>query len=512
MKTPLFMGFLYMVAFAAPAAAGLIVEARYRAPRTLLVDQKIQACEPVLRKLFGACEKGEWVADPENLSGRVRWNCNDYAPALDEKSKRALLAQLDSQWHEPVNIYKAQAFGQGFGPVVRNGSVFDPKSAGAVTSMIPSNLDASSSGLLFDGRAQGGPGATPQFAPNTLQSWVQTALTPPKERSRDIVLPVERPVLGDVPYAKEIESAAKKHGLDPKVLSAVVAAKSGYRAGLDGNGINGLMGLSRGTFVTVAGKGKNILDPQQNLDAGAKILAGLLKQFDGDIHRALAAYQVGPRAVLISGGIPSDRGVREFLAAYERAYRAGPNKPPVKAEQPPTVARRAKDQVQIVMIDRNAKGAARYRPLIESIAKKYGVDPDLMQAMIMRESEGDPDAVSHKGAQGLGQLMPETAQMLGVKNPHDPAENLRGMARHLDYLLDKYENPALALAAYNAGEGRVDRNGGKIPYIRETRNYVEIVRDNYFDLTGKRLEIDPSLYAPKPQPKPKATAKRRAKH
>lgn len=116
--------------------------------------------------------------------------------------------------------------------------------------------------------------------------------------------------------------------------------------------------------------------------------------------------------------------------------------------------------------------AARLEELIESSSKQEGVKPDLVRAVIEEESGGRPCAVSSKGAQGLMQLMPATADQLGVKDPFDPKQNVDGGTKLLKQLLAKYNgNISLALSAYNAGEERVDRDG-KVPAIPETTNYV----------------------------------------
>jgi soluble lytic murein transglycosylase-like protein len=112
------------------------------------------------------------------------------------------------------------------------------------------------------------------------------------------------------------------------------------------------------------------------------------------------------------------------------------------------------------------------QPLIKDAATRQGLREDLVRSVIERESAFKPCAVSPKGAQGLMQLMPATAQQLGVTNPLDPAQNIDGGTRYLKQLLDKYKGSIeLALAAYNAGPARVDKDGG-VPAIPETRDYV----------------------------------------
>ena len=110
--------------------------------------------------------------------------------------------------------------------------------------------------------------------------------------------------------------------------------------------------------------------------------------------------------------------------------------------------------------------------LVEESSQQAGLKPELVRAVIDQESGARPCAVSSKGAQGLMQLMPATAESFGVRDPFDPRQNVDAGTKLLKQLLVKYNNDvSLALAAYNAGEGRVDREGG-IPQIPETVNYV----------------------------------------
>jgi soluble lytic murein transglycosylase-like protein len=120
--------------------------------------------------------------------------------------------------------------------------------------------------------------------------------------------------------------------------------------------------------------------------------------------------------------------------------------------------------------------ASAYDSLVIEHASRQALRPELVRAVIQVESGFNPHALSPKGAMGLMQLMPATARELGVRNAFDPAENIRGGTAYLRQLLDRYDgSEELALAAYNAGTGAVDRYGRQIPAYRETRDYVRKV-------------------------------------
>nr|WP_075223092.1 lytic transglycosylase domain-containing protein [Acuticoccus yangtzensis] len=147
----------------------------------------------------------------------------------------------------------------------------------------------------------------------------------------------------------------------------------------------------------------------------------------------------------------------------------------------------ASDPPQGVPIPASSTGRAQFRAMAHAVGLRHagGSGPraagltatgfaDLFVALIDQESRFDPRATSPKGAQGLGQLMPATANLLGISDPFDPAENLDGAARYFTAQLARFGDVRLALAAYNAGPHRVIEHGG-VPPFRETRAYVATI-------------------------------------
>lgn len=135
--------------------------------------------------------------------------------------------------------------------------------------------------------------------------------------------------------------------------------------------------------------------------------------------------------------------------------------------------------IQLTKLAQSTSEKTNYDELIEEAANKYNLPVDLIKSVIKQESNFNANAVSSAGASGLMQLMPGTAKHLGVSNIFDPRENILGGSKYLRQMLDKYNNNIeLALAAYNAGPGNVDKYGG-IPPFKETQNYVKKITSKF---------------------------------
>lgn len=152
-----------------------------------------------------------------------------------------------------------------------------------------------------------------------------------------------------------------------------------------------------------------------------------------------------------------------------------------------------------------ASPSAPLKEAVDRIAQENQLSPELVHSVIQVESNYDPNAVSPKGALGLMQLIPSTARRFGVSNVFDPEDNIQGGARYLKYLLGLYKgDQALALAAYNAGEGAVSRYGGVPPYA-ETQDYVAKVQqrlDRAQPSAAQSPEAQPAEEEPATAPPP----------
>jgi soluble lytic murein transglycosylase-like protein len=155
------------------------------------------------------------------------------------------------------------------------------------------------------------------------------------------------------------------------------------------------------------------------------------------------------------------------------------NKPRADRGEATTYAVRGAAAIRTTTRPQSSARQRQFDDLIEQYARVHGISADLVRAVIQAESNFNPRAVSAKGAMGLMQLMPATARELGVTDPFHPGENIRGGVTYLARLLARYDqNVELALAAYNAGAGNVERYGHAVPPFRETRDYVKKITAN----------------------------------
>ena len=187
--------------------------------------------------------------------------------------------------------------------------------------------------------------------------------------------------------------------------------------------------------------------------------------------RRIASAAAG---LVVAGLVAAPRPVQAQIYSWHDAKgtlvlsnrQSGPNEKPFDTSTPTAEATKEAPA--------KPRRVSQYDDLIDEHAAAQGVRPELVRAVIEQESNFNPRALSSKGAMGLMQLMPATAADLGVLNPFNAMENIRGGIKYLRQLLNRYDdNEALALAAYNAGPAAVDRHGSQVPPYRETQEYVK---------------------------------------
>ncbi|MBR5305047.1 MAG: lytic transglycosylase domain-containing protein [Candidatus Gastranaerophilales bacterium] len=161
----------------------------------------------------------------------------------------------------------------------------------------------------------------------------------------------------------------------------------------------------------------------------------------------------------------------ESIETIEKKVESKPVVEEIKSEVKEAVELKSKIDLKAQKVDIDE--------LIETFSQKYDIDGDFIKAIIKQESGFNAKATSKKGAMGLMQLMPKTAESLGVVDAYNPSQNIEGGVKYLKGLLDKYDNnKELALAAYNAGPGAVKKYGGIPPY-KETQNYINNIMGAY---------------------------------
>jgi hypothetical protein len=221
----------------------------------------------------------------------------------------------------------------------------------------------------------------------------------------------------------------------------------------------------------------NVIHKRATITAGLRATLGLCALLSASSFAPLFAQSAGGHIAQVV----NDDGRRFFVNA----------EPPMKANLTATKPRpniylpaesSFSGRHPVVEIGRDG-----VEKLVREAADRHRMDPALVRAVIETESNWNPKAYSHKGAGGLMQLIPTTAQRYGAYDVFDPQQNINAGVKHLKWLLERYNgNLDLALAAYNAGEGAVDRVHG-VPAYRETRNYVQKVQNAYFRPGSGRL-------------------------
>ncbi len=204
-----------------------------------------------------------------------------------------------------------------------------------------------------------------------------------------------------------------------------------------------------------------------------KALRGTTNSLAAHIYRSLKRREDGSLPTIPNMSSP---GRSDFLSRFPASALNGHN-PPIRPGAP-------SDRTEVA----GKSGSRLPDPILERLAEqasaRYGVDTNLIRSVIRQESAGDPKAVSRAGAKGLMQLMDATAADLGVRNAFDPKENVMAGTRYLAQMLRRFAgDETLALAAYNAGPGNVDRYGG-VPPFPETRDYVNKVLSHKNQLTA----------------------------
>jgi len=205
-------------------------------------------------------------------------------------------------------------------------------------------------------------------------------------------------------------------------------------------------------------------------DGGMGVARGMLEQLRAQGVSVDSAGTDGLGLLEVSRGA----GMQAGLASMDRAFELRRREREAERLEPLSTLSQRSELYRAARAESTATDPPRkaeLKALVREVAAEVGVDPRLALALVEAESGFNPRARSPKGAMGLAQLMPDTARGLGVTDPLDPRQNVKGGLTYLKRMLEKYQDRDLALAAYNAGPGAVDRHKGIPPY-RETRAYV----------------------------------------
>jgi soluble lytic murein transglycosylase-like protein len=319
------------------------------------------------------------------------------------------------------------------------------------------------------------------------------------------------------PFKNEIQKAASMYAVSPMLIKSVMAAESCFNpAEISPEGKLGLMQLMPATANSFGAA--DVFNPEANIDAGTRYLAYLLKRYDGSLAHVIAAYnadagRVGQGIITVlfhelnepvkhtlstllklENNKKSNRQAQDLVKKWqdsEESYQAallelpepkvktkGKGKGKNKEAKPHWASlfyKRAPESRGCVGFSGKTlnQKAEPYKEIIQKAAKRYGVDSALIKSVIAAESCYREMVVSYKGASGLMQLMPETAEELGVFDIFDPQENINAGTRYLSGLLRRYNGSIThAIAAYNAGAGRITPDEPVTISFQETRGYI----------------------------------------
>ncbi|MGB3918890.1 MAG: transglycosylase SLT domain-containing protein [Thiothrix litoralis] len=332
------------------------------------------------------------------------------------------------------------------------------------------------------------------------------------------------------PYQAAIKQAAKRYDVSPSLIKAVMASSSCFNAvKVSPQGAVGLMQLRADTAKRFGAL--EVLNPDANIDAGTRYLSYLLKRYQGSLAEVLTAYvsdggrlreeatkkaplaeirepvkQLLSTLLKLANNKKANREAQALLKTWDKsediyltALAALP-RPDEKALKIWFKSRLASIHYARAPEARGCGGfsaktlqekAAPYEKMIQTSAKRYGVNPALVKSVIAAESCYREMVVSYKGASGLMQLMPETADELGVMDIFDPSENINGGTRYLSWLLKRYNGSfSHAIAAYNAGAGRVEQGQPITVSFVETRGYISKVLTNLTKLEKGKKSIE----------------------
>ncbi len=331
-------------------------------------------------------------------------------------------------------------------------------------------------------------------------------------------------------YQADIKKAANRYSVNPSLIKAVMATGSCFNhAYVSPDGRVGLMQLQMDTAKRFGAF--DVFTPEANIDAGTRYLSYLLRRYQGSQAEVLAAYVANSGTLWHEPELPvaleliqepvkqhlaillkldgNKKANRQALAllkkwanstkVYHTALAALPQ-PDMKAAKTWFQSRLTKVHYPRTPEARGCGGfsaktlqtkAAPYEDIIKESAKRHGVNPALVKAVIAAESCYREMVVSYKGASGLMQLMPETAAELGVLDIFDPQENINGGTRYLAWLVRRYDGSVPhAIAAYNAGPGRIMPGEPITITFTETRGYIRNVLTNLTKLEQGKKSIE----------------------